>query len=120
MFERRHQPLQPLHQFAIRMGKSVAIAVGIDVIALLVGSVGFRRFEGLEWPAALLNAGLVATGNGPITRMQTAAGQIFLLLYAILGVIVFAAVVSVVVAPVLHRTLHAFHVDMPPIEERRP
>ena len=119
MFERRHQPLQPLHQFAMRMGKSVAIAVGIDVIALLVGSVGFRRFEGLEWPDALLNAGLVVTGNGPNTRMQTAAGQIFLLLYAILGVIVFAAVISVVMAPLLHRTLHAFHADVPD-EERRP
>jgi hypothetical protein len=119
MFERRHQPLQPLHQFAMRMGKTVVIALGIDVITLLVGSVGFRRFEGLEWPDALLNAGLVVTGNGPIARMQTPAGQIFLLLYALLGVVVFAAVISVVLAPVLHRALHAFHADVPD-EERRP
>jgi hypothetical protein len=118
MFERRHQPLQPLHQFAMRMGKSVIIALGIDVITLFVGSVGFRRFEGLEWPDALLNAGLVVTGNGPIARMQT-PGQIFLLLYALLGVVVFAAVISVVVAPVMHRALHAFHADVPN-EERRP
>jgi hypothetical protein len=113
MFERRRQPVMPLHQFAMRMGKSVVLAVGIDVIALLVGSVGFRLFEGLDWPDAMLNAGLVVTGNGPIARMQTAAGQLFLLLYAILGVVVFAAVISVVVAPVLHRALHAFHADVP-------
>ena len=118
MFERRHQPLSPPPVHGC-MGKGVAIARGHDVITLLVGSVGFRSFEGLEWPDALLNAGLVVTGNGPNTRMQTAAGQIFLLLYAILGVIVFAAVISVVLAPVLHRALHAFHGDVPD-EERRP
>jgi len=119
MFERRHQPLLPLPQFVARIGKSMAIAVGIDVVALLVGSVGFRSFEGLDWPDALLNAALVVTGNGPIARMQTAAGKIFLLLYAILGVMVFAAVISVVLVPILHRTLHAFHADVPE-EERRP
>jgi hypothetical protein len=45
--------------------------------------------------------------------MQTDARKVFLLLYAVLGVIVFAAVISTVMAPVLHRALHAFHVDVP-------
>ena len=113
MFERRHQSLLPVPLFVARMGKSLAIAVAIDVVFLLAGALGFRRFEGLDWPDALLNAGLVVTGNGPINRMQTAPGKVFLLIYAIVGVVVFAAVISVVVAPVLHRALHAFHADVP-------
>src|SRR5262249_23049580 len=111
MFERRHQPLLPVPLFVARMGKTLAIAVAIDVVFLLAGALGFRQFEGLDWPDALLNAGLVVTGNGPITRMQTAPGKVFLL--------VSAAVISVVLAPVLPRALHAFHVDVPN-EERRP
>ena len=51
--------------------------------------------------------------------MQSDGGKVFLLLYAVLGVVVFAAVISVVMAPLLHRTLHAFHADVPD-EERRP
>jgi hypothetical protein len=119
MFERHHQPLLPRRQFAARVARSVGIAVGIDAAALLVGGVGLRCLEGLDWTDALLNAGLVLTGNGPVVRMQSDGGKVFLLLYAVLGVVVFAAVISVVMAPLLHRTLHAFHGDVPD-EERRP
>jgi hypothetical protein len=118
MFERRHQPLLPVPLFVAHMGKSLVIAVAIDVVFLFAGGLGFRQFEGLDWPDALLNAGLVVTGNGPITRMQTAPGKVFLLVYAIVDVVVFAAVISVVLAPVLHRALHAFHVDVPDEEKR--
>jgi len=118
MFERRHQPLLPVPLFVARMSKSLAIAVAIDVVFLFAGALGFRQLEGLDWPDALLNAGLVVTGNGPITRMQTTPGKVFLLVYAIVGVVVFAAVISVVLAPVLHRALHAFHVDVPDEEKR--
>jgi len=119
MFERHHQTLLPMRQFAARVARSVGIAVGIDVAALLVGGFGLRCLEGLDWTDALLNAGLVLTGNGPVVRMQSDGGKVFLLLYAVLGVVVFAAVISVVMAPLLHRTLHAFHADVPD-EERRP
>jgi len=119
MFERHHQALLPMRRFVARVARSVGIAVGIDVAALLVGGVGLRCLEGLDWTDALLNAGLVLTGNGPVVRMQSDGGKVFLLLYAVLGVVVFAAVISVVMAPLLHRTLHAFHSDVPD-EERRP
>src|SRR5262245_66566033 len=110
MFERRHQPLLPVPLFMARMGKSLVIAVAIDVVFLFAGALGFRQFEGLDWPDALLNAGLVVTGNGPITRMQTAPGKVFLLVYAIVGVVVFVAVIYVELEPVMHRTVHDFYV----------
>lgn len=113
MFERRHEHLLPFARFLARMVYSLGIAVAIDVGALLVGGVGFRCLEDLGWTDALLNAGLVLTGNGPIAHMQTGAGKVFLLLYAVLGVIVFAAVISTVMVPILHRALHAFHANVP-------
>ena len=113
MFERRDQPLLPLHRFSARMAKTLGIAAAIDGVALVAGAFGFRQLEGLDWTDAWLNAALVLTGNGPVTRMQSAPGKVFLLLYALAGVVVFAAVISSVMAPILHRTLHAFHVDVP-------
>jgi hypothetical protein len=113
MFEHRHEPLLPLRRFVPRMAKSFGVAVTIDLVSLAIGGIGFRSFEPLTWTDAFLNAALVLSGNGPIARMQTAGGQAFLLLYAILGVVIFAAVISVVLAPVLHRLLHSLHADVP-------
>jgi hypothetical protein len=62
---------------------------------------------------AWLNAALVMTGNGPVFRAQSPSGKAFPLSYALGGVLVFAAVISTVMAPILHRMFHAFHADVP-------
>ena len=112
MFERRSEPLLPLGLFVGRVTWSLVIAAVIDVVALVIGAVGFTGLEGLSWADSFLNSALVLTGNGPIARMGTMGGKVFLLAYALAGVVVFAAVISVVVAPLLHRVLHAFHIDV--------
>ena len=113
MFERHHEPLLPLPRFLGRMAKSLGIAATIDGVTLAVGAVGLRRLEGLDWTDACLNAALVMTGNGPVTRAESVSGKTFLLFYALGGVLVFAAVISTVMAPILHRMLHALHADVP-------
>ncbi len=113
MFERHHEPLLPLPRFFVRMAKSLGVAATIDGIALAVGAAGLRRVEGFDWMDAWLNAALLMTGNGPVTHPQSVSGKTFLLFYALGGVLVFAAVISAVMAPILHRMLHAFHVDVP-------
>jgi membrane protein YdbS with pleckstrin-like domain len=62
---------------------------------------------------AWLNAALVITGNGPIAQAQSVSGKAFMFFYALGGVLIFAAVISVVMAPILHRMLHAFHAELP-------
>ena len=113
MFERHHEPLLPLPRFFGRMAKSLGIAAIINGVTLAVGAVGLRRLEGLDWMDAWLNAALVMTGNGPIAPAQSVSGKTFLLFYALGGVLVFAAVIASVMAPILHRMLHAFHADVP-------
>ena len=113
MFERRHQPLLTVGGFVLRMLKAVGLAAAIDGVTLAIGATGFRLTEGVDWTDACLNAALVATGNGASLQPQSVGGKIFLLCFALAGVIVFAAVISTVMAPILHRTLHAFHADVP-------
>jgi hypothetical protein len=113
MFERHHEPLLPLPQFFGRIAWSLVVAAIIDGVALAVGAVGLRRLEGLDWMDAWLNAALVITGNGPIAQPQSVSGKAFMFFYALGGVLIFAAVISVVMVPILHRMLHAYHVAVP-------
>lgn len=113
LFERHHEPLLPLSRFYKRMARSLGIAAAIDGVTLAVGAVCLRQLEDLNWTDAWLNAALVMTGNGPISHARSVSGKTFLLFYALGGVLVFAAVISTVMAPILHRMLHAFHADVP-------
>jgi hypothetical protein len=113
MFERRHEPLLPVPQFVGRIARSLIVAAAIDGVALAIGAFGLRWLEGLDWMDAWLNAALVMTGNGPTAKVQSIAGKAFLLSYSLGGVLVFAAVISVVMAPILHRILHSFHAAVP-------
>jgi Ion channel len=109
MFEGPARPLLSRHQFAVRMGAFTLAAIAVDGLALAVGAIGYHYLEGVDWLDAGLDAALVMTGNGPIHHPQTPAGKLFTILDALLGVILFAAVIGVLLIPVLHRMLHAFH-----------
>ena len=111
-FERSSQPLVSWRLFLRRMVIYVAIATGINVVFLGIGTVGFHSLESLDWMGAALNAAMIMTGNGPISPMHTAGGRAFQLCYALMGGIVFVLVVSVILGPVIHRILHAFHLSI--------
>ena len=111
-FERSSQPLVSWRLFLRRMVIYVAIATGINVVFLGIGTLGFHALEPLDWMGAALNAAMIMTGNGPISPMHTAGGRAFQLCYALMGGIVFVLVVSVILGPVIHRILHAFHLGI--------
>lgn len=109
MFEVAYRPLVSRRQFAAWMAALVFAAVLVDGIALAAGAIGYHYLEGLDWLDATLNASLVMTGNGPVHPPQTPGGKLFTILDAMLGVILFAAVIGVLLIPVFHRMLHGFH-----------
>lgn len=110
MFEDAHRPLLSRGLFAARMAVFAITAIILDGLALAAGAIGYHSLEGLDWLDASLDAALVMTGNGPIHHPRTPAGKLFTILHALLGVILFATVIAVLLIPVFHRTLHAFHV----------
>jgi hypothetical protein len=109
MFEGIQRPLLSPRRFAGRMAAFVLAALFVDGVALGAGAIGYHFLEGLDWLDASLNAALVMTGNGPIHSSRTPGGELFTLFDALLGSIVFVAVIGVILTPVFHRTLHAFH-----------
>ena len=109
MFEDANQPVVSRRRFVARMAAFVAAAVLVDGVALAVGAIGYRFLEGLNWLDASLISALVITGNGPVHPPRTPAGKLFTIFYAMLGVILFAAVIGVLLTPVFYRILHSFH-----------
>jgi hypothetical protein len=112
MFEHKSKPLLPRSQFYGRMARSVAAVAGIVAFSLLLGSAGYHYFGGLPWIDALLNASMILTGMGPVDPMKTVAAKLFAAFYALYSGIAFLTIVAILMAPLFHRFLHKFHLEI--------
>lgn len=108
-FERQNEHLLPKRQFVARMVRFAVLGIIIEVAAIVIGSLGFHYIGGLPWLDGVLNAAMVITGNGPAFAPQTDGAKIFQIIFSLTSVIGFVLVLSVILAPVLHRVLHHFH-----------
>jgi predicted branched-subunit amino acid permease len=110
-YERLSDPVLPLHHFRRRLAHSATIAVGLVVISLSIGMLGYRGLEGLSWPDAFLDASMLLGGMGPVHSPQTLAGKLFAGVYALYCGLVVIALAGILLAPVAHRMLHKFHAE---------
>jgi hypothetical protein len=117
MSERRHQQLLPRALFLLRLLRNFLVSAVIVLGSLLIGTLGYHHFVRLPWLDALLNASMILTGMGPVDPVTTSAGKLFATAYALFSGVVFLTAVAVLFAPVLHRFLHRFHLDL---EDRPP
>src|SRR5690349_20235031 len=95
----------------MRVLRHVAIAQVFVAGSILVGMLGYRLTEGLGWIDGFLESAMLLGGMGPVHAPVTAAGKIFDGFFALYAGLLFIAVGGFVLAPVLHRVLHRFHVD---------
>lgn len=92
----------------------MSIAFGIILIALslLAGMLGYHSFVGLPWIDAFLNASMILSGMGPLASPQTFAGKFFAGVYALYSGLALILVAGVILAPVIHRLFHHFHLEV--------
>jgi len=109
MFETKSEPLLPRGQFLLRMARSFGVTLIVIFVSLVLGSVGYRYFAGLTWIDALLNASMILTGMGPVDQMTTTGGKLFASFYALYSGIAFLTLMAIILAPLIHRLLHKFH-----------
>ncbi len=112
MFEHRSQPLLPRVAFYARMARSAAVVAAIVAFSLFLGSAGYHFFGALPWIDALLNASMILTGMGPVDPLKTLSGKLFATFYALYSGIAFLTMVAILMAPLLHRFLHKFHLEI--------
>jgi hypothetical protein len=110
--EHRSQPLLSRSAFVRRWAFFALIALGLIAGSLALGMVGYYLFEGMSWIDAYLNSAMLLGGMGPVSELHHTAGKVFAGLYAMFSGLVLLVSVGVMLAPIFHRFLHRFHLDM--------
>jgi hypothetical protein len=109
VYEHRSQPLLHPALFRRRVLLHVAIGLGLMAVALGIGVLGYRTTEGMSWIDDLLNASMILGGMGPVSELHSDGGKLFASIYALFAGVVFIALTGVLLAPLLHRLMHRFH-----------
>ena len=112
MYEHHSQPLLSRLAFLRRLAAHVGIAIGVILGSLLMGVLGYHFLEGLAWIDALVNAAMLLGGMGPVDALHSEAGKLFASFYALYSGIVFLVAVGIIFAPIFHRILHHFHLEI--------
>jgi hypothetical protein len=118
MFEHRTEALLPWRAFLARVIRLLAIAGGVVAVVLGIGVVGYHALAGLPWVDALLNAAMILGGMGPVDTLRSDAAKIFAAGYALFSGVVFIAVAGLLLAPLFHRVLHHFHLELDEADDR--
>ena len=117
MFEHHSKPLIPFDTFLRRLSANFVIALCIAGLSLIAGMTGYRYFEGLPWIDCFLNASMILGGMGEIDIIKTDGGKIFAGMFALYSGLWVVASIGLILTPVLHRMMHAFHAHKPPPEQ---
>ncbi|WNJ92286.1 hypothetical protein [Bosea sp. 685] len=110
-FEHRRQTVIPVHRFVWRMGRTLLIYVGLATVGMAIGMAGYMSTEGMSAVDAFVNAAMILSGMGPVDQLKTDGGKLFAGAYALFSGLFVVIATGFVLAPVLHRVLHSFHVE---------
>jgi len=112
LFEHRTQPLLPRRAYLRRVTFAAAISGCILVVWVVCGMIGYHLLGGQTWIDSFLNTAMIVGGMGPVNVLVNPAAKIFAGIYAILSGVIFLAVFSIIAAPIFHRFLHRFHLEL--------
>ena len=111
MYEHKRLPLLPRPHFLRRLLLHFLVSALLVLASLGIGMWGYSHFEHLPWLDAFLNAAMLLGGMGPVENPITNGGKLFAGCYALYAGLVFLVAIAVVLAPIVHRVMHRFHLD---------
>src|SRR6266542_655584 len=112
MDQKRRRPLPPRGAFFVRVARSGLVAFGLIAASLCVGMAGYHYSEGMPWIDAFVNAAMILSGMGPVGELRTTGGKLFAGFYALFSGLALITIAAVLLAPVVHRFLHRFHIEI--------
>jgi hypothetical protein len=80
-------------------------------ISLAIGVVGYHLIGGLASIDAFLDSSMILSGMGPVSPLHTDGAKLFAGCYAIYCGVMLLAITGVILAPLIHRSLHKFHLE---------
>jgi hypothetical protein len=109
--EAKHELLAGRDVFLRRFAKCFGAASLLIGLSLIGGMLGYRYVEGMAWIDAFANAAMILSGMGPMGTLETWGGKLFAGIYALYSGLAVIVAVSLLLAPILHRLLHQFHIE---------
>lgn len=91
-----------------RNSTAAGLCIGVSLIA---GMVGYHLLEHMAWIDAFVSAAMILSGMGPLGELHTTGGKLFAGTYAMFSGLVLIIAAGVILAPLMHRVLHKFHVE---------
>lgn len=110
-FEHKSSPLLPRRLFYRRVARYTFFTIGLILLSLSIGILGYHFLNGLSWIDSLVNASMILTGMGPVDALKNDAAKWFASIYAVFSGVAFLSIVAVFMAPMVHRFLHKYHLD---------
>src|SRR4029077_18448588 len=107
----KREPLITRAAFARRLARNFGAASILIGISLVVGMAGDAGIEGVGGGDAFVNAAMILSGMGPLSPLQTAGGKLFAGFYALYTGLALVMASAVILAPVVHRLFHRFHLE---------
>jgi hypothetical protein len=111
MFEHHHEKLMPRNLFLRRLAKYALISLGLILVSLLIGMLGYNTLDGYSWVDSFLNAAMLMGGMGPVGTLHSDAGKVFAGIYALYCGLIELIAIGIFAAPIIHRFLHHFHLE---------
>lgn len=99
------------------MAVSFGVATLLIALSLFGGMVGYRYCEKMSWIDAFANAAMILSGMGPLCELTSSSGKLFAGVYALYSGLVLILATGLILAPLVHRVLHHFHVDCDSTED---
>jgi len=109
-------PPRPL--FFRRLAHNASIAIGVIGGGLVIGMIGYHWLGRLSWQESFYYSAMILSGEGPPPDPQALTGvglshlHLFAGTYALFSGVTFITMVGVLFAPVVHRFLHRFHLEI--------
>lgn len=111
MYESKNEKIIDKKQFVLRMLWHLLAAILLIIFTLVFGAIGHIYFENIPFHDAFLNTALIVGGIGTTVLPESIAGKVFFAAYGIFVGLIFAAIVGVALAPIIHRVVHRMHLD---------
>jgi hypothetical protein len=111
MYENKNKPLLSKKEFRLRMYYHLLASFSLVILTLGFGVAGHIYFDNMKLTSAVVASITLTSGLGLSILPETTSGQLFVSLYAIFSGYVYIITSSIIIAPILHRFLHKFHLD---------
>jgi hypothetical protein len=104
--------LPPRRLFLARVARNGLAALAAIVVSLFIGMAGYHWTEGMPWLDAFVNAAMILSGMGPVGDLHTVGGKVFAGCYALYSGLALITIAAILLAPLVHRFLHQFHIEL--------